>query len=170
MKTIIIALFIFLAGFLPVEYLIAQSDEVTTFILVRHAEKADDGTKNPPLTDEGFQRAENLVFMLDRQNIDAIFSTNTQRTLLTVKLLAEDKNLEIRHYNSSELSDFAEMLVAEFNGKTIVICGHSNTLPETANLLLGYDYFPDNFDESDYENLLIIHHFGDASKMVRLRF
>jgi broad specificity phosphatase PhoE len=170
MKTIIIAIFIFLSGFFPVEYLCAQSEGVTTFILVRHAEKADDGTQNPPLTDQGIQRAENLVFMLDREEIHLIYSTNTLRTMQTVKPLAEKLNLEIAHYNSRALSEFINLLLTDHNGKTIVISGHSNTIPETANLLLGYDYFKENFDESDYENLLIIQHFGETAKMVRLRF
>lgn len=170
MKTCVFAIFILLSGLYPVEYLNAQSETVTTFILVRHAEKADDGTQNPPLTDEGFQRAENLVFMLDRQDISVIYSTNTHRTLQTIEPLAKNKNLKIAHYNSRELSDFVKMLLADYSGQTIVICGHSNTLPETANLLLGYDYFTGNFDESDYENLLIIQHFSGTSKMVRLRF
>lgn len=170
MKTINIAFFILLLALYPAEYLNAQSDGITTFILVRHAEKADDGTQNPSLTDEGLQRAENLVFMLDRQEISVIYSTNTLRTMQTIDPLAKNKDMEISQYNSRELSDFLEMLLADYSGKTIVICGHSNTLPETANFLLGYDYFPENFDESDYENLLIIQHFGNTAKMVRLRF
>jgi broad specificity phosphatase PhoE len=170
MKICVIAIFTLLISFSPLESIFAQANEVTTFILVRHAEKADDGTQNPPLTDEGYKRAANLVFMLDRQDIDLIYSTDTFRTMQTVEPLAENKKMEIAHYNSRELSEFIMMLKADHTGQTIVICGHSNTLPETANLILGTTYFTENFDESDYENLLLIQHFGESSRMVRLRF
>jgi hypothetical protein len=38
---------------------------------------------------------------------------------------------------------------------TVVICGHSNTIPALANILIGKEQYK-TFDDSDYGNLLII--------------
>ena len=55
MKTLLLSLLL-LAG------ATSLAQETTTFILVRHAEKADDGTRNPPLSEVGVQRANDLIF------------------------------------------------------------------------------------------------------------
>lgn len=118
----------------------------TTYILVRHAEK--ENTKNDPqLTKEGQERAKRLAALLDKQTIDAIYSTNFNRTRNTVQPLADAKGLQVKFYES-------QPDIAGLKG-TIVICGHSNTIPALANSLLGKEQFK-TFDDSDYGNILII--------------
>src|ERR1700755_2106443 len=70
----------------------------TTFILVRHAEKEGAGT-DPVLTKEGEERAQALVRMFAKQQIDAIYSTNFNRTRNTVKPLADSKGLQVITYD-----------------------------------------------------------------------
>ena len=48
---------------------------VTTVILVRHAEKATEPAKDPPLTAEGQARAKALARILGNSGISAIFTT-----------------------------------------------------------------------------------------------
>ena len=69
--------------------------EITTLILVRHAEKDNDGTKDPGLTDEGKDRANQLVSILRETQINAIYSTNFKRTMSTIQPLAQAKGLAI---------------------------------------------------------------------------
>ncbi|HMJ67559.1 MAG TPA: phosphoglycerate mutase family protein [Cyclobacteriaceae bacterium] len=130
----------------------AQS-EVTTFILVRHAEKetAAAGDKDPMLSKEGQDRAQQLLQKLEKQKIDAVYSTNYNRTKNTVKPVAEAKNVTIQTYESLKFDE----LVAKYKGGTVLICGHSNTIPGFANSLLGNKQFA-NYDDSDYGNLLIV--------------
>jgi 2,3-bisphosphoglycerate-dependent phosphoglycerate mutase len=118
----------------------------TTFILVRHAEKEATGT-DPGLTKEGEERAESLVKLLEKQNIDAIYSTNFNRTKNTIKPLAESKGLEVQLYEK-------QPDITRLKG-TVVICGHSNTIPALANLLIGKEQF-ETFDDKDFGNILII--------------
>lgn len=123
---------------------VSASVKAQTFILVRHAEKEATGT-DPNLTKEGEARALSLAKLLEMQKIDAIYSTNFNRTKNTVKPLADAKGLTIRT-DEPDLSSLKG---------TIVICGHSNTIPQLANKLIGKEEFK-NFDDKDFGNILII--------------
>lgn len=63
-------------------FVIAQ-DSVTTVILVRHAEKVQDGSANPDLTKAGELRAIELAYMLRAEAIAGVFSTDYTRTIKT---------------------------------------------------------------------------------------
>lgn len=133
--------------------------EATTFILVRHAEKEVAGSdpmmaKDPPLAAAGQARALNLAKLLEKQSLQLILSTNYKRTQNTVKPTAEAKGLTIQNYESLKAPDFEKLLAAHAGG-TILVCGHSNTIPAFANMLLGSNSFS-NFDDSDYGNILVI--------------
>lgn len=131
------------------------AQDLTTFILVRHAEKASDGTKDPGLTEEGEQRAIELLALLKQDDISAIYSTNYQRTLLTVTPLAINKGISIQDYDWKDPNALLEKIIASYPGGSVVISGHSNTTPVLANLLLGKEAF-EQFEDSDYGNLLVI--------------
>ena len=79
-----------------------QSDGITTFILVRHAEKIDDG-QNPDLSPEGYERAKLLAEMLSKTSIDAVYSTNLTRTTETVRSIAEENEVDLQFYATQNL-------------------------------------------------------------------
>jgi hypothetical protein len=66
--------------------------------------------------------------------------------------------------------DWLSNLFSNHTGGTIVISGHSNTIPGLANLLLGSEKFG-QFDDSEYNNLLVIvaTEVGNG-KLVRFNF
>ena len=128
--------------------------KVTTLILVRHAEKADDGTKDPGLTEEGADRANALVDMLGATKIDAIYSTPLTRTQGTVEPLSQLKGLSIQDYKPMNEEDMDKIL-EDHKGGTVLISGHSNTTPWVANYFLGTQELYD-FTDSEYDNLLIL--------------
>jgi len=76
--------------FLVVSGVYAQ--QITTVILVRHAEKSSDGSKDPELTDAGNARAIALAKLLKEVKVDAIYSTGFKRTQNTVAPLAWQRN------------------------------------------------------------------------------
>lgn len=112
----------------------AQEETLTTFILVRHAEKEGEnkmssGTKDPKLSAEGVKRAEKLSALLSKTQIDAIYSTPFIRTRSTVEPLARSKSLVVLEYEPNK-PEAIDKMVAAYKGKTIVVCGHSNTIPK----------------------------------------
>jgi broad specificity phosphatase PhoE len=131
----------------------AQDNSITTFILVRHAEKGNDGS-DPELKPEGLDRAMKLATMLKNTPVDAVYSSNYKRTRNTVFPLAKEKGIEIQTYDAGK-SEVIDTILSKYAGGTVVICGHSNTVPQLANVLTGKQDFK-NFEDSDYGNLLII--------------
>jgi phosphohistidine phosphatase SixA len=143
----------------PIVFLLAgacevETSEVTTFILVRHAEKGNDGTDDPDLTTEGEARASRLAFMLRDTPLQAIYSTNFRRTKNTAKPVAEVRNLDVQLYEAHKPDVIAKM-VREHKGGIVLIAGHSDDIPWTANLLLGRHIF-DDYAESQYGTVLIV--------------
>ena len=138
------------AGFASV----SAQQKLTTFILLRHAEKVSDGSKNPNLTAAGKKRAENLVTLFKNTSIHNVYSTSFIRTRETVEPLAKAKAVAITEYEAFK-PEVIDMILKDFEGRTVVICGHSNSIPWIANYLTGTEKFT-NFDDNDYSNLLII--------------
>ena len=132
-----------------------HSQELTTIILVRHSEKVKDGSKNPPLNKAGAERSTNLAALFTKQDISALYATPFKRTQETLQPIADQKELEIQSYEPFANEDWLKELIKKHKGGTIIISGHSNTIPNLSNVLLGDKKFT-QFDESDYSNLIVI--------------
>lgn len=116
----------------------AQKDsELFTIYLVRHSEKdlTSNNHSNPPLSQCGEQRSENLSNFLRDVNLDVIYSSDYIRTQNTALPTALSKGLEISEYNPQELEDFSKLLIA--NKQDVLVVGHSNTTGVLAGLLVG---------------------------------
>ena len=130
-----------------------QAQEGATVIyLVRHAEKADDGTSDPPLTAEGEARAAALAQMLRDTGVTHLHSSDYQRTRQTAAPLAELLGQEVTIYNARDLRGFAETL-RQTPGVHLV-SGHSNTTPALVELLGGDPH--SSITEYEYDRLYIL--------------
>lgn len=129
-------------------------EKLTTFVLIRHAEKADDGTRNPGLTAEGEARAERLMELFKNADIAAIYSTPYKRTQSTVAPLAKAVSLEVKDYTPRG-TGFINEIMKDHAGGTIIVSGHSNTTPFVANALLGNKQFA-QLDESEYNKIFVV--------------
>jgi 2,3-bisphosphoglycerate-dependent phosphoglycerate mutase len=132
----------------------SQSPKITTFILLRHAEKVADGSQDPELAPEGLDRAVRLANLFRNTSVSAIYSTNFKRTRNTVSMLAKEKQLEVKLYSPSKGAELEKML-SENEGGTIVVVGHSNTIPGLANYLTGRSDFQ-NFPDAEHGNIIIV--------------
>jgi phosphohistidine phosphatase SixA len=131
-----------------------DTGNITTIILVRHAEKIEDGSKNPKLTSEGETRAEKLKTKFEKAGISAIYSSPYHRTMNTVKPLSETLGLEIQEYNPSG-KDFIQAIYKSNIGKTIIVSGHSNTTPTAVNSLLNEERY-ENIEHNEYGRIFIV--------------
>ncbi|MES2862954.1 MAG: phosphoglycerate mutase family protein [Bacteroidota bacterium] len=126
---------------------------ITKIILVRHAEKADDGTKNPPLSSEGIVRAEKLNTLLADVKIDSLYATPYKRTEQTLGVVSKNRNIKITNYNPSDKL-FSENLLKN-KGKTMIVAGHSNTIPALVNTLIKSNKY-EQLAETEFSKIWIL--------------
>ncbi|TGD58216.1 SixA phosphatase family protein [Flavobacterium humi] len=138
--------------------LVFAQNKTTTYYLIRHAEKADN-SRNPDLSAAGTERAVNWNRIFAAIPFDAIYSTDYKRTLQTATPTAEKNKAQIILYNPQVLSfpDFKKST----SGKTVLIVGHSNTIPAFANQLIGKTIYND-IEDTVFGNLYIITVNGDS--------
>ncbi|MFZ6009427.1 MAG: phosphoglycerate mutase family protein [Bacteroidota bacterium] len=168
MKKNLCLLFLFIFAF---SYAHAQREKaVTTFILLRHSEKVNDGTSDPDLKPEGVERSNRIANMLGDVAIDAVYSTNYKRTRNTITPLAQRKNLEVQQYEAFK-PEVIEEMIKKHNGGTIVVSGHSNNIPWIANLLMGKEEYK-TYDDADYGIMLIVSvvEKGKVAKVTRINY
>ena len=144
------------------------AQEVSTYYLVRHAEKdrSDKTNSNPELTDLGHQRALRWSSVFENVTFDAVYSTNYLRTIATAKPTASAKGLEIQFYNPREL--YSKDFQQETLGKTVLVVGHSNTTPQFVNAILGINRYADIQDNNN-ANLYIVTRIKEETSSVLLK-
>ena len=81
-----------------------------TLYLIRHAEKEQDGSRDPELTDIGVQRSEKLADWFVDKDIDDIWSSDYKRTRDTARPIVSKLGVELIMYDPRELSDLTEEL------------------------------------------------------------
>ena len=128
--------------------------DITTIYFVRHAEKINDGRKNPALNELGKKNAKRLVSLLKDAKIEAIYSTDYKRTQDTVKPLSEALNIKIQSYHPNKTEQLLKDVNENYSGKSILIVGHSNTLSKTIVDFSGEDI--GEINEADYSNFFIL--------------
>lgn len=126
---------------------------ITKIILIRHAEKADDGTKNPPLSSEGVLRAQKLNALFADIKIDSLYATQYKRTEQTLEVVSKNRNIKISNYNPSDKL-FAENLLKN-KGKTMLVAGHSNTIPALVNTLIKSNKYQ-QLDETEFGKIWVL--------------
>lgn len=151
---------IFLFVFTILTLASCTSEKTTTYYLIRHSEKntTDKTDRNPNLNEKGLKRAINWATYFKNIPLDAVYSTNYNRTRQTAKPTAESKKLEVLNYNTNKLYD--SVFQQKTKGKTVLIVGHSNTSPSFANKILGKKKY-ENMSEKDNSSLFIVSISGD---------
>ena len=162
------------------EHVIDNDAKVTTVFLVRHAEKADVPGSDPPLSEAGKLRAEALARLLQSAGVNAIYTSQFLRTRQTAEPLARrlglragSVQLNVKTSNPRDVSDESlQELVGKVEahaGGSVLIVGHSNSIPEVIKKL-GGDVVP-KIDESRFDDLFIVTVYAKGhAKVVHLKY
>jgi broad specificity phosphatase PhoE len=171
-RTVFVFCFLFLSSFLTSLILSScnsadkrnsNNEDPTIIYLVRHAEKAKDETDDPPLTQEGLDRAQRLAEVLSDKEIDFIFSSNFQRTQETAMPLATRLGKDIKSYDHKNFDSIIKF-IKENPGANFLVVGHSNSTPTLINTLIGKKEWP-KIDESIYTHIYTLIYKGMNSEV-----
>lgn len=134
----------------------AAVEPVTVVYFVRHAEKQTDAGRDPALTDAGTTRAQCLAEQLKAKDFTHVFTTHLRRTIATGAPLATVAGLTPEVITAGEEAQVLERLKALPKGATVLVVGHSNTVPK---MILALGGKVENLDprgflpETDYDRL-----------------
>jgi len=142
--------------------------------VVRHAEKISETDQR--LTEAGRARAARLARMLKDSGVGAVYATDTERTRDTVKPLADALGLAITLYDTgatmagpADARPFVARLRKEHGNDTVLVAGHSNTIPDLLKALGCSEAVSIAADEYD-DIFIVVPRADGTATLVRLRY
>lgn len=149
------------------------SCKTTTYYVVRHAERDNTvATADVPLSEAGKQHAEALKEQLKGKRIGTIYSTNYARTRATAQPLADALGVTVQIYDPRD-STFISRIVNTGNKDeegNILIVGHSNTVDDIVNNLVGLRIVTGDLPDTQYGDLYIVRQRGKKFTMKHSHF
>ncbi|MGH8052079.1 MAG: SixA phosphatase family protein [Arenimonas sp.] len=132
----------------------------TVVVVVRHAEKSTDDPKDPSLSEQGDARAKKLAEVLKNADVKAVYTTQYKRTQQTGLPTAMQSGLQVevrsatKENAKSYSSDLLKEIQKKHKGETVLIVGHSNTVPEIVKDMSGVDVAA--IGENEFDRLYVI--------------
>ena len=122
-----------------------------TVLLVRHADRnADQDALNPA----GTARAQELVHAAGKAGVQAIYQTEFVRTQQTAQPLAALLGLTPIQFAAADVNAVRDDILAHHRGQTVLVVGHSNTVPQII-AALGGPHLAD-IAEDEFDNLFVL--------------
>ncbi|WP_281540356.1 SixA phosphatase family protein [Maribacter aestuarii] len=146
-----------------------EDTAISTIYLIRHAEKdrTDTDDVDPELNQEGLGRAMHWAEILNDVDLDAIYSTDFNRTSMTAAPTSVKKNVDVQYYDPRTI-DFEQFKTDNLNKKVLVV-GHSNTTPDFVNKLIGEEKYS-QIDDSENGSLFIVQIVNGVATDTKLIF
>ena len=144
-----------------------MTPEGTTVILIRHAERLATPGNDPQLSAAGKSRAQLLPHVLSQAEVSAIYTSEFIRTKETAQPLAAALSLSPKE--ATEAQDIKKDILLNHAGKTVLVVGHTDTVPEVIRL------FGDNsdheIDDNEFDNMFVATVLGvDRVSVTRLKY
>ena len=102
--------------------------QTTTVIVLPHAETPTQGP-DPALSPEGMARATRLASLLRDSGVTAIYVSDTRRARETAEPLARRLGVQLVEYPGRKIDELAGSILDRHRGQTVLVVGHSNTVP-----------------------------------------
>ena len=145
--------------------LVTDANAAPVVFIVRHAEKASTGGKDPDLSVEGQKRAAALAQILKDSQITSVFVTEFKRTQETAAPTARAAHVSPTMIPANDIGALVEKLRA-LNGNALVV-GHGNTIPDLLKAL-GITT-PVSVPEDDYTEIFAVL-IGNEPQWLRLHY
>ena len=123
-----------------------------TVILIRHADVTPGAGDDPPLNAAGTVRAQELTHVLGDAGIAAIYVTSLRRTKATSQPLAAELALQPIVEDDPVL--LVEAIHARAGTTTVLVVGHTNTIPDVIARLGGDAVAP--IAATEFDRLLVL--------------
>lgn len=172
---------LFLLAVATLLFVVPQDDfKPVTVYLIRHAERADEPRQDPPLTEKGTLRAQELARVLGNANIKTILTSQFARTKLTAEPISKKLNVAVTpislSLNPSNPRMISEQSTAEVTnkilergGESVLVIGHSNSIPDVIKML-GGDVAP-VIDEKKFDDLFVVTVYAKGkAKVAHLKY
>ena len=133
------------------------ADGTQVVVLVRHAEKAEAPADDVALSPVGLQRAQALVDVLGSAGVDGIVTTQFRRSRETAAPVAARMGLTpivVKAGGDAAAHAAATAEAVRRAGTTVLVVGHSNTVPAIIEALGGPRLA--ELCESEYANLFVM--------------
>jgi 2,3-bisphosphoglycerate-dependent phosphoglycerate mutase len=131
----------------------ASSTVATTLILIRHGERDEPAAADQPLNGDGKDRARLLVHVLGQTGIKAIYTSTAIRTQQMAQPLATFLALiPIKEFDSPV--EIKNHILLNHAGKTILVIGHSDSVPQLMNLFTGGHIL--DIDNLKFDNMFVL--------------
>ncbi|HEX8637925.1 MAG TPA: phosphoglycerate mutase family protein [Pyrinomonadaceae bacterium] len=138
-------------------------DAPTVVIVVRHGEKqmSDPTNPDPPLSEAGARRAQSLIQMAEEAGVSVIYTTQFRRARETAQPLADKLKIPVvpMEVNGANLNGYATAMAKEIltkhAGKTVLVIGHTNTVPQMVEAL-GGKLPPAIDDAAEFDRLFVV--------------
>ena len=142
---------------------------ISTYYFIRHAEKdlSNPDDVDPELNQSGLGRAMHWAEILNEVPLDAIYTTDFQRTSMTAAPTAVKKDITVQYYDPQTI-DINQFKADNLN-KNVLVVGHSNTIPDFVNKMINESRYYE-MDSSDNGSLFIVQLANDIATAQRLHF
>jgi len=181
MKTITLLILMVFATVMFSQPAVAQDEfKPITVYLIRHAEREQEPKQDPPLSKDGVARSQALARLLSSAGIKAILTSQYTRTKQTAEPLVTKLGLTVTQFtlkiNPSNTRQIAAESTAEVtnkilerSGESVLVIGHSNSIPDVIKML-GGDVVP-TIDERKFDDLFIVTVYAKGkAKVVQLKY
>lgn len=118
---------------------VVDSGKPTEIFFLRHADKTSEEEENPHLSELGIYRSKRWQQFFQHINFDQVYTTDYYRNTETASLVLGDEEKKFRLYNPLSFDILKHL--KKIQGKKVLIIGHSNTIPDMVNRLVGYSQY-----------------------------
>ena len=181
MKTITLLILMVFATAMFCAPAVAQDEfKPISVFLIRHAEREQEPKQDPPLSKDGIARSQALARLLGSAGVKAILTSQYTRTKQTAEPLATKLGLTVTPFTlkispsnprqvAAESTAEVTNKILERGGESVLVIGHSNSIPDVIKML-GGDVVP-TIDEKKFDDLFIVTVYAKGkAKVVQLKY